>query len=138
MFQGCILALDADFTVQTGAIRYPSWPLPLLDTAGFYDPTEPTLMTIPPGVAVVEFTWSYLENFSPNGYLLSVLNKVGDGHMSQATTQISAGMAISASTGPLLVSEGEQYRAGFLRSIQGRTIGTIATHFSVKILGTDF
>jgi hypothetical protein len=56
VFQGVILELAAPTTFFANVSKFVVWPLPVLDTLGFWDVANPTFITIPEGVNVVEMS----------------------------------------------------------------------------------
>lgn len=56
MFQGCSVELLASVAITANVQRTIPWPLPVLDTAGFWDVASPTRFTIPAGIEIVSFT----------------------------------------------------------------------------------
>jgi len=75
VFQGAILKLTSTFSLPGAAQTTISWPLPVIDTFGFWDPAQPTRLTIPPGVNVVSLSagWESTLNLLDNvtvGFLM--------------------------------------------------------------------
>jgi len=137
MFQGFILRLDADFTFATGAFTAPDWGLPVRDTAGFWNVTTPSLITIPQYVTEMVFSagWRAVNNNNGLGGL-----RIADAlNVEYSREQISnqGTNTISISTGPIRVSPGEQYQAEIFQQFASQAKAVPSTYFSGVIVGTE-
>jgi hypothetical protein len=65
VFQGVILELAVMKTFTANIASFVTWPLPVLDTLGFWDVTQPDRIIIPEGINVVEVTAGLA--VTPNG-----------------------------------------------------------------------
>ncbi len=60
MFQGASLTLTSTQAMPAGLNTKVTWPLPVLDTAGFWNAGAPTRLTIPAGIEVVELACAFV------------------------------------------------------------------------------
>lgn len=107
MFQGTILRLATPFSPATGTWNVLPWPVPLIDTAGMWNPGQPTRLTIPANIEVVMFVAGNKQDTGFGPLLATRIRQNGvlDVAWGQATSSGSVGHGIS--TGPLPVVEGD-------------------------------
>lgn len=109
MFQGAIIRPTSPITPGVNVWTGLSWPPPLIDTASFWDPAEPTRLTIPDHIEIVEVYCCIKQNASASALLATriVRNDTVDVAWSQATSSGTVGDHVS--TGPLPVVQGDYF-----------------------------
>ena len=120
-FQGARLERDSNITLaQNSAYRVP-YNVPVLDTAQMYDPATPGVLTVPPGVDLIEFTCGC--RIEPGaGSIGANIRQVGGAAVSAEWRQASEQAWLTMTTGPLPVSPGEQYEVSLFIEATGRTL----------------
>ena len=134
-FQGFSLALTANWTIGVGPTGAPDWPLPLRDTAAFWDVAQPDRITIPPGVTTMVF---FLGGNSPavwNGNLVGIIEEVGGTVYARTDNTGTSQHSLTVSSGPIPVVAGEQYKANYNFTSNGILRGNHTTSFGGLILG---
>ena len=136
MFQGVILELDVMITFTANTPRFVDWPLPVLDTAGFWDVAAPSFITIPEGINVVEVTAGI--SVTPNGgKLLTSIFKTAlplAGESSVVGQNLISGQALS---GPIPVVAGDVFRLRGFCSLTRATDANRRTYLSLNVLDAD-
>lgn len=134
LFNGAILNLAAPAALVGGVTLYPTWPAPAIDTMGFWAPGAPDRFTIPIGVTIAQF-WAGARTtgaVSPDTYFL-IQNQMGINIASQSNH--GGGIATgNCTTGPIQVSGGNWFRAGFLAGVNKTLDPTQRVFFTVQAL----
>ena len=136
VFQGVILELTGTHTFIAGAASFVTWPLPVLDTLGFWDVTQPDRITIPVGINVVEMTAGLV--LTPDGNRFDVLILPVSGAVGVEANGIGQNVNSKiAHSGPWKVTAGEQFRVrGFSNAT--RTTATFRRQFfTLNVLDAD-
>lgn len=135
-FQGAILELTSDQAIPVNTVTPVTFPLPVKDTASFWDITEPTRLTIPPGVALVEIGCRTLQLVTKTGQLILLLSKNGSEFARQAIGgTMWHGEVLK--TGALPVVEGDYFEFKlFMGYGGGAAVAGGLTAFSINVLGT--
>lgn len=136
VFQGVVLELDAPMTFAAGVRVFPIWPLPILDTLGFWDVGDPSWITIPAGINVVELFTGFMLTPSGQGFDLAIWNQVPKvmGETFNSGLTLSGGVAL---TGPIPVVEGNQFRIAAISDQTRDTDPTRRNFFSLNVLEAD-
>ena len=135
MFQGAILQLDAPRALPANTIVTFSWPLPILDTLGFWDVATPDRLTIREGVEVVELFagWAAVGAAGTNRNL-TLIYKNG-GLLRGINWQSILDPNDAVATGPLKVDPGDFFQAKALYGSATSALGNERTFFSLNVLG---
>lgn len=133
-FQGFILQLIANQFIGTNVSKAPIWPLPVRDTAQFFNAGAPTLITVPIGVTVMEFFSGHASAFSNGGRMLETLHQNGGAAIKYDNRQTSGTGGMAMSSGPIVVAAGDQIEVRFFMSSGGTINGTPQTFFAGQIL----
>lgn len=136
-FQGTIVEQTAPQALPTNTLTLIVYPLPLVDSAGMWDPGPPNRVVIPAGVNIVNVTvrqglagsgvnrnWAFIRK---NGGPVMAANESGD-----ANTKY-----VSASTGAIPVVQGD-YFEHFAQSNGADSTFNPTTGMSVEILDAEF
>lgn len=135
-FNGCIIRPTANITIGAGAAVAPTWPLPVLDTFGFWNAGAPTLLTIPAGVEIVQLFAGGASSVSTTQRIFVIFELNGTirrGYIS-ATGGGTAG--IIGSSGPMVVTPGDTVRVRFFFSVGTTLLGNGDTYFTLEVLQT--
>ena len=129
VFQGFSLALDTPYNMlSTGGTVIP-WPLPIIDTAGFWNPGSPDVITIPEGVTLMSFRAGMKFTSSARTSINFLLSKLSPGESFLASDRDGSTTATTIESGVVIVQPGEQYRVRLdVGSI--RTLDVVQTFFS--------
>lgn len=134
MFQGVILEKTAPQTLPIAALTTLSWPLPVIDTLGFWNVAAPTRITIQEGIEVVEFSagWGSVASI---GNIVTVIVIMKDGVVVKVSgATISGNQANVVVSGPWKVEDGDFFEAAIFVSKASQTTGTAQTFFSMNVL----
>ena len=135
VFQGVILNKTATQVLPAGVSTLFTWPLPVRDTAGFWDILQPTRITIPSDIDFVrlDFGWTAVAN---PGATRQVINIRKNG-ASIARFEYSAFNLPSAALplGPLAVVQGDYFEAFNFTSLAAVARGTGECWFTLTVLG---
>lgn len=135
VFNGARLEIKSAIAIVGGVGKILSWPLPVLDTAGFWNVLAPTRLTIPNGVTVVEvvFCWTSTGSIGDNRSAATIIITPGafwfEGQSADGV------VAVGCSTGPMPVSAGDffEFQAFSAISTGVRTEGS--TFATLNVLG---
>lgn len=136
-FQGCILELAAPTSFSGGAITYPAWDLPVIDTAGFWSVTNPSRITIPAIARVIRLDASCLTETGDNTSIRGVFRRNGstfEGHQNVGNFSTSG---LSMSLGPMVANPGDYWEVGFNPSNTDTFVAGVATAFALTVLETQ-
>lgn len=106
-WQGAILGLDIDTNLGSTGFVTLSWPTPVFQTIPFWSAGNPTRLTIPAGVEIVQITGgigSVVNALQRSGLLINQNGALAQIH--QATDPVT-NTGLSITTGPLLVTPGD-------------------------------
>ena len=135
-FQGAILELVTPIAIPASTVVIMTWPLPVIDTASFWDISAPTRITIPFGVTVVDVSIRTFEALSKTGQLIVLAYKNG-ASLGRAGYNAAAHHGESWSSGPLSVVEGDYFEFGVYMTYSGGSAQAGGlTAFSINVLGT--
>jgi hypothetical protein len=133
MFQGARLQLDAPQALTAGGFKTIIWPLPVLDTAGFWNIAAPTRLTIPAGIEVVDLSASWVSI----GGLLNARTSIGimmngsEASRAQAFVDGTAGQT-TAQLG-LTVVPGDYFEARVFSDVAGNMHGDLRTTMALTV-----
>ena len=134
MFQGAILNLTANQALTAGAQNVITWPLPVLDTMGFWNILTPTRLTIQPGVEFVELkaTWSAISAAGANrtAIFFKKNGALGPTDWREDTGSNSATVVYPANP----VVTGDFFEVVILPSLARTAEGSIRTSFTLTAL----
>lgn len=137
MFQGCILRQTANQSFADVTTVPIQWPLPELDTAGFYQITAPAQLKVPPGVSVITASAGMTDTGGANAdRCLLQITRNGD-VMAQTIPRVTSTFALNVKAGPFLVEENDIIQAEiFAIGFSSATNGP-RTWMSIQILGAE-
>lgn len=137
MFQGCILNQDTVQSLPGGGFTPITFPLPVLDTAGFWNVAKPTIITIPENVAVARFTAGWRSNdIILNGQFIQFL-EVDTVTIARFSQNVGGWPGGGINTGPRVVSQGQEYRFLVYVAALNATQGNEQTFFQCEVLETS-
>ncbi len=137
VFQGAILELAAHQTLVTNVFTPISFPLPVLDTAGFWNVAAPTLLTIPAGINVVKIDGGWNGVLStPNRRQIVGIFKNG------AFFRLQDGFAVSTpaqtiGSAAIAVVAGDTFELQCRCAIFQQAFGPVRTFMSLTVLDAD-
>lgn len=136
VFQGVILELTASLSLPSGVGVFPDWPLPVLDTAGFWDLLNPKFITIPAGINVVELFAGATTTGTTALFEAAIFAAVLP-LPAESTGQGFNVNAKNAITGPITVNPGDQFRVRFTSSNANATRTDRRAFFALNVLDAD-
>jgi len=135
-FQGAILELAAPIAIPINTVIILTWPLPVIDTASFWDVSAPTRLVVPFGVTVCEVSIRSFQAFSGNGQMIVLMYKNG-ASLGRSGFNANAHHGESWSSGPLSVAEGDYFEFGLYMTYSGGSAAAGGlTAFCINVLGT--
>ena len=134
MFQGAILQLDANQVLPIQAFTKISWPLPVLDTMGFWDMAQPTRLTIPEGVEVVALSagWVSVESEALGERIIRL--RKNNGGVTRDQRQSSGLENLTTSRGADVCVAGDFYEVDAWSSTAANIFGVPPTFFTIQAL----
>lgn len=134
MYQGAIIRPTANISIGSGSVVFVPWPLPVLDTLGFWSSGSPTRLTIPAGVQIVRFFGGANSTTSNNGRTTMQVRLNGSAVKGFTNVDAPGTSGAEVETGPVVVSEGDYAELGvfFETATVLNSIG--ATYFGVDVL----
>jgi hypothetical protein len=136
MWQGFELRLTGNFGVPPTTNTPIEFPLPVRDTAGFFDAGEPDRITIPQGVTVMDFTAGMRRSTISAQFNQIAVARIGPEGVPLAATARGYAGGTMCSTGPVQVVAGEQY-AAWAYFTTASTIIAERTWFSGTVLEAE-
>ena len=134
MFQGCTLQKDATQTLIAGAFVTLTWPLPLFDTAGFWNVAAPTRITIPTNVSIVSLAGFFAPNVGLSTDILAIdINKNGSKIVRFQNTFSSSPFS-GVFSGPRDVVEGDYFELVVWANVAQTTTPDATTFFTLEVL----
>ena len=134
MFQGCTLQKDATQTLIAGNFVTLTWPLPLFDTAGFWNVAAPTRIPIPTNVSIISLIGGFRsDNIITNGTVAIQILKNGV-EMIRDHFTYSTWPNCGVFSGPRDVVEGDYFEMTVYAVNTQRTGATTDTYFSLEVL----
>lgn len=137
VFTGCRLLRTSNLAIASGVDTDIPWQQAALDTAGFFDPADPTLITIPTGVNVVSLDCGLNANSTSNTFWRMAIVLNGAGIMAQFAGSPVANHRATLSTGPIAVAPGLQFRATLLLNLSTTLWQASGTFLSLTVLDAD-
>lgn len=135
-FQGALLRLTANQFIGSGAEHAPDWPLPVVDTFGFWSVGAPTLLTIPAGVEIVQLFAGGVSTVSTTQRMVGLFRRDGAELLAQINVTAVGTATISWATGPIVVAEGETLEARYFFASGNTLSGAGGTFFGLQVLQT--
>ena len=136
MFQGVILELDVMKTFAANVASVVSWPLPVLDTLGFWNVAAPTLITIPEGINVVELHGA-ISVTPDSGKLLATIFKTALPMAGESTTIGFNIISCQAASGPIPVVAGDTFWLRGVCTLTRTTEPSRRTFLALNVLDAD-
>lgn len=137
MFQGVILQLLSTQPLVTGLLTVITFPLPLLDTLGFWNPAEPTRVTIPAGINVVKIDAGWQGDVStPNQREQIMIFKNGSPYRNQQGFSVST-PAQTVVMGSDHVVAGDFFELKIACPLAQSAKGTRLTFLTLNVLDAD-
>ncbi len=137
MFQGVICQLTANQTLPIGLTLPINWPLPVLDTAAFWDVASPGRFTIPAGFNVVSLTAGWKATASQAGQVTSPQIRKNGAKLADMACNIQGVAAGQPSTGPIKVVAGDFFEFGIFVAIAATAQGDQTTFMGLTVLDAD-
>lgn len=134
MFQGAILEQDTVQTLPASTFTILTFPLPVIDTAGFWNPASPTLLTIPAGIEMVEISAGWRSNNITLNGTQALRIESGAGNRLRTANNVNGWPGMSGTTGPIIVSEGEAFEVHVFVAAANATQGNRQTFFKLNVL----
>ena len=134
VFQGVALELLASQTLILNALTLITWPLPVLDTLGFWDVATPSRITVPAGIPVIklEAGWGAV-NTAPGKRQIIALYKNGVlFRVDDSVIFTSVGQTINS--GVLVVAPGDFFEVKCRCTTANSALGSGRSHFSMTVL----
>jgi len=108
-FQGVIAKPPSNFGISTSSLQPIDWDLPLIDTAGMWDPGNPDQFIIPAGVQVVQVTCVLASaTTGSKTFMLQIRDPVAAASLALVSADMGTpGYGTHVETGALIVEEGD-------------------------------
>jgi len=136
VFQGVILQLATPITFVANIAQFVTWPLPVLDTLGFWSAGAPTLITVPPGINVVELHCGI--SVTPNsGNLLQSIFATALPLAAETSNEGWNLISGQASSGPVPVIAGDVFSLRGVCSKTRTTDPNRRTFLALNVLDAD-
>lgn len=133
-FQGVILPLAAPIVVPPNTATVLTWTLPLIDTGGFWSVANPTRITVPAGVTVIELVARSFEAVNHNGQMMILIVKNGITEIGRAGYNATAFHGESWSSGAMVVTPGDYFEMSLFMTYAGNAPAGDLTQFGATIL----
>ena len=134
MFQGAILELDVDQVIPVSTEHKIVWPLPVLDTMGFWSVANPTRLTIPEGVEVVEVIASWVASNPPLDVTTIIRTRKNDGFNSNLGADNLANPTGPTTRGPQVVVAGDFFEMIAFTTKALNALGNGRTTLTLNVL----
>ena len=136
VFNGCILHQDTVQTLPGASFTVLTFPLPVIDTAAFWNVAAPTLITIPTNVVVARFTAGWRSNdITLNGQFIHWMTADGV-PIIRASQNVGGWPGGTIDSGPRVVSAGQEWLFGIWIASANATKGDQTCFFSCEVLET--
>lgn len=136
LFQGFRLERTAPWGMPPTTLAAVPWDDPVIDTAAFWEAGFPSRITIPEGVAVIEFSAGIALSSTIPGPNTLYLARIAPTQQFVAMQEWGELRRATLTTGPMPVQEGEQYEVQVF--FQGtRETRPVATFFTGTILAAE-
>ena len=132
-YEGVILELAAPQALLAGISKAIVWPLPIKDSAGFWSPGAPTLITIPAGILTVELTSQAMTIGAGGHTLFSQIRHNGVLKVLSANTLSNANTACLVTPG-IPVNPGDTFDVFLSTSIATNMQANGPTHLTLNVL----
>lgn len=136
VFQGFAARLTANQSFPGTTLFAPDWGLPVIDTAGFFDPGSPSVITIPEGVAVMQFFGGWRRTSITTVFGTMQITRISPSNLIMADAALTQSAGFICATGPVPVAEGEVYAAHLYCNNASTTLAD-RTFFSGQILAGE-
>lgn len=136
-FQGAVLNLAVNTSLSGGTVNYVTWPLPVIDTASFWDVSNPTRITIPSLAAVVQITCQALTVSGDSTSLRGFIRQNGTTFVGHQQCDSAATAGLSMTLGPFVPVVGDYFEFGILPNNTDTFVAGIATGFNIQVLETQ-
>lgn len=123
MFQGVIFRSAATLSLVSNVVTIIQWPLPTIDTHGFWSSAAPTRITIPDGVEIVQITTGFASTAAVSGRLTTQILLNGAILKALVNTNSAGTTGQICNSGPLVVQPGDWLEIRFF-SASGMTLRT--------------
>lgn len=111
MFQGASAHRDTPLNVIGGSFVTVQWPLPDIDTMSFWDISQPTRLTVPTDVEIVQLGFSVAESPSSSNPLVAIIQQNGVTRVARADNNGTGGKNLSVISAPMAVLPGDYFEA---------------------------
>lgn len=135
-FQGARIERAAAFSLVAGVNTVVTWDDPVIDTAAMWNIASPTILTVPVGVTVINFSAGFWTSSTQNGETRLTLGEVGGTSYILATRDAPFRQGHTEQTGPLDVVAGQTYQVLLLHDTGCSLSVGGPTFFAAEILGT--
>lgn len=137
VFEGFRIYRTVNFPFAAGAAVEVPWQGAELNAIGLWDPLNPTYITVPNGVSVMEFSATVTSSTLGSMFMVAAISLVGGAKRRARSSERSNGeKSLSLSTGPCAVVAGEQWSLRIFSDIPATLTGTQdLCAFSGTILG---
>jgi hypothetical protein len=136
-FQGFYLSLQINQNIGVGAAAPVNWPLPVMDTAAFWDVAAPDRITVPPGVDVMIFFAGFQTAHTGWSQVSPFISDMAGNSYARCDISHGGQHAMTLNTAPLPVSPGDQYRPTCYLSAGGILLAPNLTFFGGIVLGAS-
>jgi len=136
MFQGCSVQRTAGQGIGAGAETAIIWQTPIIQTVPIFSAGQPTRLTVPTNVNMVNLKASVRSSAAVNGLqFLLIRNQAAALLGAQSVTQ-NATVNLQCETGPIYVTPGDWFDCRVFLGAAGTISGVVQTWFSMEILNT--
>ncbi len=137
VFQGAILELTLDFNIGGGLPVVINWPLPVIDTFGFWNAGNPDRLTIPVGVNVVELACGSLLNSGISERFIIDIRDQTNNVVARATSESLGAQGTSTTTGAISVIPGDWFNMQCTTGSARSLLGSQRPFFTLNVLGAS-
>lgn len=134
VFTGARLLRTSNMALAAGVNTQIPWQSAALDTAGFWDIGDPTKLTIPTGVNVVELFAGIDADDTSLTFRTVLIEMSGAGQIARQDGDQTGNFRTTTSTGPIAVAPGISFTARVFSSQARNILATQKTYFSLNVL----
>ena len=137
VFTGCRLRLTTPVALVAGVLTPVPWSFVDIDTSGFFDAAEPTRISIPTGVNVIQLHFQVWTVDTVNTANQIFIRDAGGNALAGYQSGGTPLLKIPISTGPIATAPGLWYEAEIITFENRNLLSGVLTHFSVDVLDTS-
>ena len=137
VFQGIICDKTSTQLIPVSVFTPIIWTLPLIDTAGFWNAGDPTLITIPAGINIVDFNGAWRATGGVGSSEQNLTFRKNGAFFRGTVQEVNAVPGATISSGPVQVVEGDIWTLEIFTNVARTCNISPFTSFSLNVLDAD-